>query len=70
MGDAIERIVAAIDQLTRDAQGESAGPEHAADMSVRLAGIWLMLTALDPEIARRERRYTESDAPADGEPRS
>lgn len=61
MGDAIERIAEAIDQLASDAQGEASGHELAA----RVAELWLMVSALDPELARRQQRYTSS---ADGPP--
>ncbi len=60
-GDAIDRIAEAIDQLASDAQGETSEPELAA----RVAGLWLMVSALDPELARRKRGYT---TPADGAP--
>jgi hypothetical protein len=63
-GDAIDRIAEAIDQLAHDAQRES--PE--GDLAARVAGIWLMVTALDPELARRQRGYTASAAPVDGTP--
>jgi hypothetical protein len=58
MGDAIERIAEAIDQLDRDVHG-AAEPE----LIVRLAGIWLMMSALDPEIARLQQAYV---TPSDG----
>lgn len=61
-GDAIERIAAAIDQVACDAHG--AADEMA--LTARIAEIWLMMGALDPELARRQRGYT---APADGTPR-
>ena len=60
-GDAIDRIVEAIDQLANDAQGETSGRELAA----RVADLWLMVSALDPELARRRQGYT---TPADGAP--
>lgn len=63
-GEAIERIAEAIDQLANDAQGESPG----TDLAARVADIWLMVTALDPELARRQRQYTASTTPADGAP--
>jgi len=61
VGDAIDRIAEAIDQLASDAQGETSGQELAA----RVASVWRMVTALDPELARRTEQYT---APADGTP--
>lgn len=60
-GDAVERIAEAIDQLASDAQGDVSGQELAA----RVAELWLMVSALDPELARRKQRYT---TPADGTP--
>jgi len=60
-GDSIDRIAEAIDQLARDAQGEAGGQELAA----RVAGLWQMVSALDPELARRTEQYT---APGDGAP--
>jgi hypothetical protein len=60
-GDAIDRLAEAIDQLASDAQGETSGLELAA----RVADLWLMVSALDPEMARRSQRYA---APADGAP--
>lgn len=59
-GGAIEEIVDAIDQLANDAR-EAPG----ADLTARVAEIWSMITALDPELARRQRRYA---TPADGAP--
>jgi hypothetical protein len=64
MGDAIDRIAEAIDQLASDAQGN----EAKADLTARVADLWLMVTALDPELARRQQRYTAPTAPADGTP--
>jgi hypothetical protein len=60
-GDAVERIAEAIDQLASDAQGDVSGQELAA----RVAELWLMVSALDPELARRKQHYT---TPADGMP--
>jgi len=61
MGDAIDRIADAIDQLASDARGESGGPELAG----RVAELWLMVSALDPELARRSQHYKTS---TDGTP--
>ena len=58
-GEAVDRIAEAIDQLASDARGESSGPELAS----RVAELWLMVSALDPELARRSQHYT---TPADG----
>jgi hypothetical protein len=66
-GDAIERIAAAIDQLASDAR-DADGMRGAAgqrELSRRVARLWQMVSDLDPELARRARRYT---APADGAP--
>ncbi len=60
-GAAIDRIAEAIDQLASDVQGEASGQQLAA----RVAEIWLMVSALDPELARRKQRYA---TPADGTP--
>ncbi len=61
MGDAVDRLAEAIDQLASDAQGETSGRELAA----RVADLWMMVSALDPEMARRSQRYM---TPADGTP--
>jgi hypothetical protein len=74
MGDAIDRIAEAIDQLASDAHGDISGPELAA----RVADLWLMLSALDPELARRKQGYgaiipggpEPAEPPADGAPRA
>ena len=82
MGDAIDRIAEAIDQLASDAHGDTSGPELAA----RVADLWVRLSALDPELARRKQGYgTEpafrggsggssppepAEPPADGAPRA
>lgn len=62
-GDAIDSIAAAIDQISMaidqvasDARGSAGTPE----LTVRVAKIWLMMGALDPELARRQRGYTAS----------
>lgn len=56
---AIDQITAAIDQVASDVRGSADEPE----LTARVAGIWLMMGALDPELARRQRGYT---AQADG----
>jgi hypothetical protein len=56
MGDAIDRIAAAIDQLAADAQGQADEPAMVA----RVADLWQMVSDLDPELARRTRGYTAS----------
>lgn len=63
-GDAIDRIAEAIDQLASDAQGESGEADPGA-LAARIADVWSMISALDPELARRKREYT---TPADGAP--
>jgi hypothetical protein len=63
-GDAIDRIAAAIDQLALDAR-EMRGGAGQPELSRRVACLWQMVGDLDPELARRARRYT---APADGGP--
>jgi hypothetical protein len=53
-GDEIDRIATAIDQLESDARsgvGE-------AELTTRIASLWQMVSALDPELARRAQRYT------------
>jgi len=66
MGDAIDRIADAIDQLASDAQGEK-GEVGSGALAARVAELWLMVSALDPELARRARGYTR---PSDGAPSS
>ena len=53
-GDAVDRLAAAIDQLASDARGDASDPELAA----RVAGLWQMVSDLDPELARRTQGYT------------
>ena len=53
-GDAVDRLAAAIDQLANDARGDASDPELAA----RVAGLWQMVSDLDPELARRAQGYT------------
>ncbi len=63
-GDAIDRIAAAIDQLASDARHPGGSP-FDGELAARIADLWLMIGDLDPELARRARRYT---TPADGAP--
>jgi hypothetical protein len=63
-GDAIDRIVAAIDQLASDAQDAKAGVSEV-ELTSRVAILWQMVSDLDPELARRAQRYT---GPVDGGP--
>jgi hypothetical protein len=63
-GDAVDRIAAAIDQLASDvSNNRGAALDGAVD--ARIAELWQMVSDLDPELARRARRYA---APADGAP--
>jgi hypothetical protein len=61
-GDAIDRITAAIDQLANDTQEAGSNSE----LTSRVADLWRMVSELDPELARRTRRYTTptDDAPS------
>lgn len=59
-GDAIERIAEAIDQIAGDLQGMT-----ETELTARIADIWLMVGELDPELTRRQQRYT---TPTDGTP--
>jgi hypothetical protein len=52
-GEAVDRLAAAIDQLARDARDDANDPELAA----RVAGLWQMVSDLDPELARRTQGY-------------
>jgi hypothetical protein len=63
-GDAIDRIAAAIDQLASDVQDASTEPSED-ELTTRIAALWQMVSDLDPELARRARRYA---GPADGGP--
>jgi hypothetical protein len=55
VGDAVEHITAAIDQLASDAHGDASELELVA----RVADLWLMVSDLDPELARRTQGYAE-----------
>ena len=63
-GDAVDRIAAAIDQLASDARN-ARGAAFSGDAAMRIAGLWEMVSDLDPELARRAKRYA---APSDGTP--
>jgi hypothetical protein len=52
-GGAISEIADAIEQLAAQAREEM--PDQ--DLTTRVADIWLMVTALDPDLARRRRKY-------------
>jgi hypothetical protein len=60
-GDEVDRIASAIDQLESDARNRS----DDADLTTRIAMLWQMVSALDPELARRAQLYT---APPGGTP--
>jgi hypothetical protein len=61
LGDAIDQIAAAIDELARDVREGYGSVEHTA----RVADIWLMVGALDPDLGRRVLRYTAPTDAAD-----
>jgi hypothetical protein len=63
-GEAVDRIAAAIDQLASDVRDGRAGASEA-ELTMRLATLWQMVSDLDPELARRALRYT---GPPDGGP--
>jgi hypothetical protein len=63
-GDAIDRIAAAIDQLASDAR-KAHGTPLDRDVTARIAGLWQLISDLDPGLARRVARYA---GPADGAP--
>ena len=63
-GDAIDRITAAIDQLASDVRGAKTGATDD-ELATRVAALWQMVSDLDPELARRARRYA---GPVDGGP--
>jgi hypothetical protein len=52
---AIAEVISAIDQLAADAVAGLV----AADMHARVAGIWAMLAAIDPELARLSAAYEQ-----------
>ena len=54
---AIAEVISAIDQLAADSRAGLAPP----DMAARVAGIWAMLAALDPELARLSAAYDRTD---------
>ena len=57
MDAAIAEIISAIDQLAADTQAGFVAP----DIHARIAGIWAMLAALDPELARLSAGYERED---------
>jgi hypothetical protein len=60
-GDEIGRIATAIDQLESDVRNGTS----EAELTTRIAVLWQMVSALDPELARRAQQYT---APPGGTP--
>ena len=62
--DAIERVATAIDQLASDAR-DARGSARGIELAARTAALWQMISDLDPELARRARRYA---APSGGAP--
>ena len=51
----IAEVISAIDQLAADAGADLA----ATDVRARVAGIWAMLSAIDPELARLSAAYEQ-----------
>jgi hypothetical protein len=62
-GEAVDRIVAAIDQLAADARGRT----DPRELTARVAGVWEMICDLDPELARRAQAYTTNEGGAPSE---
>jgi hypothetical protein len=56
----VDRIAEAIDLLETDLRAESSAP----GMSARVADIWLMVAAVDPELSRLISRYTTPGNPS------
>ncbi|RFU42595.1 hypothetical protein DZF91_05565 [Actinomadura logoneensis] len=52
-GEGIDRLADAIDDLA-DAGADALTPE---ELAARIAGLWSIVEALDPEIARRRSLY-------------
>jgi hypothetical protein len=50
----MDEIRDAIDRLAQDAHTEI----PAQELATRLADIWTMMGALNPELARRQQKYT------------
>lgn len=53
---AIAAVISAIDQLAADSGAGLTG----ADLRSRIAGVWAMLAALDPELARLSAAYGQA----------
>ena len=54
---AIAEVISAIDQLAADSGAGLTG----ADLRSRIAGVWAMLAALDPELARLSAAYGQGE---------
>jgi hypothetical protein len=52
-GEAIHRIAAAIDQLAADAKSKA----NHQELTAGVAGVWGMISDLDPGLARRAQAY-------------
>ncbi len=52
---AVDEVISAIDQLAADSREGMSG----ADMRARIAAVWAMLAALDPELARLSAAYED-----------
>ena len=55
---AIAEVISAIDQLAADSRGGARG----SGLRSRIAGVWAMLAALDPELARLRAAYEQAGA--------
>jgi erythromycin esterase-like protein len=56
--EAVQEVISAIDQLAADSRAGLTG----ADMRSRIAALWAMLAALDPELARLAAAYENTQA--------
>lgn len=52
-GDPVGRLTRAIDELA----AADLGSLTAADLTTRVASVWILVGNLDPELARRAARY-------------
>ena len=59
---AIAEVISAIDQLAADSGAGLTG----ADLRSRIAGVWAMLAALDPELARLSAAYGQGGQAGQG----
>jgi hypothetical protein len=55
---ALAALSSAIDELDEDSRAGL----PAADLATRVAGIWAMMTALDPELAKRRAGYEPQES--------